>query len=92
MKTQQTTVHSLGTKLYYYLLCASTKIAMRLYFGVYINLYVTCSQKGETRTALNSFPNVNPNLLCCLAYTYACKEDRSSLSLSEHDAREELCL
>ena len=82
MKTQQKTVHSLGTSLYYYLLCASTKFAMGLYLTVYINLYITCSQKGETRTALHSLPNVNPNLLCCLAYMHARKTGVHFLFLS----------
>ena len=87
MKMQQKTVHSLETNLYYYLLCASTKFAMRLY----INLYVTCSQKGETRTALHSLPNVNHNLLCCLTYMHARKTGVHFLFLSTMLEKSSVC-
>ena len=41
---------------------------------------LTCSQKGKTRTALDGFPNVNPNLLCCLAYVHVRKTELSERS------------
>jgi len=51
----------------------------------YIRLYtsmcmLTCSQKGKSRTALDGFPNVNPNLLCCLAYVHVRKTELSERS------------
>ena len=66
-------------------MCLNQVCYETIFRTVYINSYVTCSQKGETRTALHSLPNVNTNLLCCLAYMHA-RKTGGSLSLSEHNA------